>query len=102
MPLSVEQDETRCVVRLEGEIGVSEAVELKSLLLEGLVSGLKLHLNLERINEIDVSCMQLLYATLRETGRSGAGLAIRMSETAETALRSAGFGPCIESAGGTS
>jgi hypothetical protein len=105
LPVSVKQDEARCIVCLEGEIGVSDAAELKRLLLEGLASGRKLHLDMERIDdigELDVTFMQLLYATLRETGRSGAGLVMRLSREAEIALQAAGFGQFIESGGWTS
>lgn len=92
MPVSVEQDETRCVIRLEGEVGVAEAAELKRLLREGLASGRKLHLDLERVEAIDVTFMQLLHAALRETDRAGEGLGLRLSEAAEIAFRGAGFG----------
>lgn len=104
MPVSVEQDETRCLIRLEGEIGVTGAAELKSLLLEGLSSGRKLQLDMEQIDEvgeIDVTVMQLLQASLREADRAGTAMAVRMSEAAETALRDAGFGAVIEAAGWT-
>lgn len=99
MPASVEQDEKRFVIRLEGETGLPEAAELKRLLVEALASGRTLHLDLEGAVEIDVTCMQLLQAALRETDRAGTGMAVHMSEAAEIALRGAGFGPCIETAG---
>jgi ABC-type transporter Mla MlaB component len=99
LSVSVEQEETRCVVRLDGETGLSEAAELKRLLLEGLASGQTLHLDLERLNEIDVAVMQLLQATLRETGHRGTSLAVQLSEAADIALRGAGFGPCMDAAG---
>ena len=97
MPIAFEPLETRCVVRLEGEIGVSDAGELKRLLVAVVASGRQLQLDLEHTDEIDVTCMQLLQAALLQTGRTG--MTVRLSETAETALRGAGFGPCIEAAG---
>ena len=101
MPFSVEKDEARCLIRLEGEIGLSEAVELKALLIEGLASGRKLHLDLERAEQIDVTFMQLLQAVLLEAYRAGVELAMRMSEAAEIALLGAGFSPCVETRGWT-
>jgi len=101
LPVSVEKDETRRLIRLEGAIGMKEATELKSLLVEGLASGQKLHLDLQRVEEIDVTFMQLLQATLREADRAGKGVAMRMSEAAEIALRDSGFGSCVEAAGWT-
>jgi hypothetical protein len=99
LPVSVEQDESRFVIRLEGEVGMSDAAELKRVFLEALASGRKLHLDLEQIAEIDVTFMQLLQAVLAETDRAGTGLAMRLSEAAENALRGAGFARCVEAAG---
>ena len=99
LPASVEQDETRFVIRLEGGIGVSDAAELKRLLVEGLASGQMLHLDLEGAGEIDVTFMQLLQAALCAADQAGTGRAMHLSEAAEIALQGAGFGPCIEAAG---
>jgi hypothetical protein len=98
LPVSVEQEEIRFVVRLSGVIGLSGAGELKRLLLEALASGQKLYLDVG-IDEIDVAVMQLLQATLRETGHRGTSLAVHLSEAAEIALRGAGFGPSMDAAG---
>jgi ABC-type transporter Mla MlaB component len=102
LPVSVEKDEARYLIRLEGEVGLAEAAELKSLLLEGLASGRTLQLDLKRIAEIDVTVMQLLQAALREADQAGTVMTARMSEAAESALRGAGFGIVIEAAGWTS
>lgn len=93
MPASVVQDDARFLIRLEGEIGVSDAAELKNLLLEGLASGRKVHLDLEQAKEIDVTFMQLWQAALREAGRAGQQIEMRLSEAAQVALRRAGLAP---------
>lgn len=98
MPISVEQDDTRFQVRLEGEIGLGEAVELKRTLLEGLASGRKLHLDMECAGAIDVTFMQLLQSALREARGAGTGIALNLSGAAENALRNAGFRPLVEAA----
>ena len=79
------------MIRLEGEFTVTSAAELRNLLLEGLASGNDLRLDLERIDEIDITLMQLLWAAGREANRTGATMAIRVSDAAAMAARKAGF-----------
>ena len=91
MPISMERHETHSLIRLEGECTVTSAAELKRLLLEGLASGKDLKLDLERVTEIDLTAMQLLWAAGHEGERTGGGFAVRMSEPAAAAVREAGF-----------
>lgn len=98
LSIGLEQNETRCVIRLEGGVGIVQATELKKMLLEGLSSGKKLHLDMAGVENIDVTGMQLMQAAITEAHRSGTQIAVRMSEAAESALQNAGFGPCSDSA----
>ena len=91
MPVTMEQQESRSVIRLAGELTLTSAAELKNLLLQGLASGNDLRLDLEQAEAIDITLMQLLWAAGREADRKGAGLAIQMSDAAATAARDAGF-----------
>ena len=91
MSVTMQRRETDLLIRLEDAVNVTSAEELKSLLLEGLVSGRDVHLDLERVEEIDVTVMQLLWAAGREADRKGTGMVIRVSEAAAAAAREVGF-----------
>jgi len=91
LAVTMERHETHSLILLEGECTVTSAAELKRLLLEGLTSKKDLTLDLKRVEEIDLTAMQLLWSAGREADRAGAGIAIRMSESAATAAREAGF-----------
>jgi anti-anti-sigma regulatory factor len=87
----MERQESRSLIRLEGDITLASAAELKGLLLEGLAAGKDLWLDLEHTGEIDVTAMQLLWAAGREADRAGVKIAIRVSDAAGAAARQAGF-----------
>ncbi len=87
----MERHETHSLVRLEGELTITSAAEVKEALLAGLAAGTELHLDLKRAEAIDVTVMQLLWAAGREAERSGVTLAGRMSDAAATLAREAGF-----------
>jgi len=57
----------------------------------GQGSGGDLCLDLERVEEIDITVMQLLWVALREADGKGAKVMIRLSEAAGKAARDAGF-----------
>ena len=90
MAVSIKQEESQPLIRLGGEFTLASAAELKSLLLEGLASG-NVWLDLEHVGEIDITLMQLLWAAGREADRTGARMAIRVSEAAAMTAREAGF-----------
>jgi hypothetical protein len=91
LPFTVEQDETRWLIRLEGDVNVTSATEFKGLLLEGLASAKELELDLERSGEIDLTVLQLLCAAEREAARVGSGFLSRASEAVSSTARGAGF-----------
>lgn len=93
MPITLNQNEGLCLIRMEGEINISSAAELKKLLIEGLASGSELRVDLERATELDVTALQLLWAAEREARGLGAGftLAGRVPEEISVALSDAGF-----------
>ena len=91
MPVTLQQDESHCLIRLEGQVTLTSAADLKTLLLEGLATGKGLELDLERADEIDVTILQLLWAGAREAASQGVGIVWRASEAATAAARDAGF-----------
>jgi anti-sigma B factor antagonist len=71
MPVTLEQGGPLCFLRLEGEISVGSAAELKVALLQALASETDVRLDLERATELDVTALQPLWAAEREARRSG-------------------------------
>ncbi len=93
VPVILDQSEAVCVIRLEGEIDITSAAELKNVLLEALASGREIRVDLERSAELDVTALQLLWAAEREARGSGRGftLAGRVPEEILAAMGDSGF-----------
>lgn len=92
MPINFDQDEAGCLIRLNGELGLANAAELHTLLIQALNAGKSLRLDLEEAEIVDLTTMQLLEATLHEAEKSGIAVGIRLSNAVETALGAAGLG----------
>ncbi len=71
MPVTLDQGGALCLIRLEGEISIGLATELKAALLQALASGTEVRLNLEHATELDITALQLLWAAEREARKSG-------------------------------
>ena len=91
MNAALEQHADHCLIRLEGELSLSCATELKRLLLEWFAGGKDLELDLEHAEEIDITIMQLLWAAARDAARAGRRTAGRASAAVCAAVRDAGF-----------
>ena len=91
LSVTIKRSETDLMIRLEDAVNVTSAEELKNLLLEGLVSGRDVHLDLERAEEIDVTVLQLLWAAAREADRKGTRMVTRVSDAAAAVAREVGF-----------
>ncbi len=93
MPVTVEQSAAQSVIRLEGEINIGCAAELKDLLLQGLASGKELRVNVGRASELDVTALQLLWAAEREARKSAIKfvLAGAVPDEIKTIATDAGF-----------
>lgn len=93
MAMTLDQSEARCVVRMDGEINIACAAELKKLLLQALASGRELRADLDGATELDVTALQLLWAAEREARGSGRGftLAGRVPEEIASTVRDAGL-----------
>lgn len=93
MPVTLEQDEAVCLVRLEGEVNIASAMEMKKLLLEALGCGKELRVEVEHATDLDVTVLQLLWAAGREARRAGTGftLAGRIPDEISRAASAAGF-----------
>ena len=95
MPVTVDQSEGQFLVRLEGEVTISGAAELKSVLLDGLASGKELRVNLEQATDLDITALQLLCATEHEARGSGLKFVLSgsLQEELSAAAIEAGFEP---------
>lgn len=91
MPLTFRQEDSRWLIRMEGQVDLASAGELKQMLLEWLAARKDLEFDLQDVEEIDIPIMQLLWAAARDAGRLGLTVAARSSESASAALRDAGF-----------
>jgi anti-anti-sigma regulatory factor len=91
LSVTTERREGQSVVRFEGEILVTSIAEIKRQLLEELAVGCDLFLDLTGAQEIDLSLMQLLWATGSEAERSGVKVALSLSEAAAATALEAGF-----------
>lgn len=91
LSVTIQRRETDVLLQIEDAVNVTSAEELKSLLLQGLVSGRTLHVNLEHVQEIDVTAMQLLWVARREADRKGIAMVVAVSEAAAAAARELGF-----------
>ena len=87
----MDPQETRSVLRLEGDCTIATAAEWKGRMLEWLASGGDLQLDLERVEAMDVALLQLLVAAEREAARTGSVITARLSKVAQEAARDAGF-----------
>ena len=95
MPLTLEQNDAGCLLRLEGEITVNCASELHHLLLQAAASDTDLAVSFAPQAEIDVSAIQLLYAARREAARNGRAIRVAGDSPAqiEAAFRDVGIDP---------
>jgi len=92
MKVTAEQYASHWLVRLEGDVTLGSAAELKTLLLQWLATGKNLELDLDCAHEIDIAALQLFGAAARDAGRSGATITGRATGTVVQAMRDAGFG----------
>ena len=61
------------------------------MLLGWLAGGKSLELDLENVEEIDITILQLVWAAAREAAARNVGLAVRASGAVMVAARAAGF-----------
>lgn len=71
MAVTLDRGETHCLVRLEGQVNIAAAAELKNVLLQALASGKELRADLGPASDLDVTALQLLLAAEREAQESG-------------------------------
>ena len=93
MAIAFDQNESVCLVRLGGEIGIGSAAELKKALVEALASGKAMRVDMEEVTELGVNGFQLLWAAAREAKASGKDFSLsgKVPEEILHACREAGL-----------
>ena len=91
LQIEVERLESHSVIRLQGELNVACAGELKRVLVATMAEGGDLQVDLEGVVAIDISILQLLWAARGEAKRNGTDFAAGASEAVRWAARDAGF-----------
>jgi anti-anti-sigma factor len=76
MPVTLDQGGALCTVQLEGEVNIACAEQLKTSLVEALGYGKEMRVDLERVTELDITALQLLWAAGHKAAGSGLGFAL--------------------------
>jgi anti-anti-sigma factor len=76
LPITLDDLEFGCVVRLGGVIDIGLASELKETLIQALDSGREIQIELGGVTEVDVTALQLLWAADQAAHQSGARLGV--------------------------
>lgn len=94
MPVRFDRSGVPGIIRLEGNVDIECATELKGYLAEAVGAGAETRISLEELAGIDVTAIQLLWAAEREAKATGALLTLEepIPEGLRVVLRGAGFG----------
>jgi hypothetical protein len=81
-------------LRLEAEVGIRDALELKRILFDALASKKELHVNVENATELDVTVFQLLRAAACQAQAANLRIYLEgnVTETVSSAYVDAGLG----------
>jgi hypothetical protein len=66
VPVTYEEDSAVITLRLEAEVGIGDAPELKRILLHALAAEKELRVNVENATALDMTAFQLLRAAARQ------------------------------------
>lgn len=93
MPVTFDPGAEPGLIRLAGEIDISQADELKRVLLEALQEKRELRISLQAATGMDMTGVQLLWAAEREARTAGTALTLQgtLPEALRTTLREAGL-----------
>jgi anti-anti-sigma regulatory factor len=93
VPIILDESEGISLIRIDGDVDIAMAAEMKNLLVKVLASGKDLHISMASARELDVTALQLLYATEQEAAKSGVRLTLDDSVPEEifSAMTDGGF-----------
>jgi anti-anti-sigma factor len=94
---SIDESSSTGTMILSGDVIIQSATQLREALLEGITDTATLVLNLEQVEKIDLSTVQLLCATHRALTKAGKTLLVigTIPTTVKETLADAGYGGCM-------
>lgn len=100
MAIALTQSDDASLLRLEGEIDISSAAELKAALLEAIAAGKAIRILVDEIAELDVTAFQLLWAAGRQAQKAGTGFTVagQIREPVRESLAAIDLDVCVLSA----
>ena len=75
--MKVTTRKNKSFLKLDGEMNISRATDLKDALLESLEKAETVEINLNDVTGIDLSCLQLLCSAHRSASKEGKALTIK-------------------------
>lgn len=93
MAIVLTRSDDASLLRLDGEIDISSAAELKAALLEAIAAGKAICVWADEVAELDVTAIQLLWATARQAKQAGIGFTVtgEMRGAVRESLSALGF-----------
>ena len=93
MGIALSQADHSSLIRLDGVVDISAAAELKAALLRALEAGAEIRISVDEAAELDITALQLIWATAREASLRGVGFALAWQppESVRSSLASAGL-----------
>jgi anti-anti-sigma factor len=90
-------DEARPVIRLEGDLDIARAPEVKERLIEALSSEAGAQLDLSAVSDADITAVQLLWTAMREAEKRGISFGVdgEIPEVIAQAINEAGLEPFL-------
>ena len=92
MPPVLIDGDIRSVLRLEGEVDIERAEELKAMITAAIISRKHLQVDLEATTDLDVTAVQLLCCAAREAEKAGTSFeVVHLPESIRNSVREMGF-----------
>jgi hypothetical protein len=92
LPVTLDRDGAISTVRLDGDVDIGAALELKALFVDALASGRELRVRLDGASCLDIAIFQLIWVARREAVRAGLEFSIEGHVPEEIALAMAEAG----------
>jgi anti-anti-sigma factor len=83
---------------LSGALDIEQAAELKGVLMDAIASSLRVCIHVAAVSAMDVTIVQLLWASASQAKSAGTGLIVEgpLSEAVEISLPATGLFPLME------
>jgi anti-anti-sigma regulatory factor len=97
MPVTLKLGKEKSTLCLDGQIDIGSSSELKKALLDAFSAGKRVSVSLQRVTDLDVTAVQLLWAASRQAQSAGIAFAFDRREPQEVtaALADVGLDVCL-------